>query len=436
VTNEHTTPPFARAGPGNDRSFVLLWQGQSVSQIGTQLFQVVAVLCVKQITESATLIGCFLAAYAIPNVLLGPLSGVLADRYSRRKLLIAADLCRGLVLISLAFLLLRLGSSSRLLLCLLFVYSAMEGVFGSVWQAAGLAAIPDIVPSEKLAGANSILQGSFQVCTVAAQAAAGILFRLLSTPILMIIDAASYFYAAVSSVLMKIPRTNQSQTVSSHSNSVRSDLWKGLRHINDRPGMGTVFYTMAFFQLLMAPMVVLFPFYVPEQLHAGPQWYGFLLAASGSGSLVGYSIGGMVRVAGDTSSRLILASTVLMSLLLASLVAITHPWIALFSVAGVGATSGFNSVKLLTIFQLATPAEMRGRVFGVLMSLTQGLAPIAMALTGVLVDLIGKNVGAVYLSCGVAAAALSLNIIFRRECRGFLAGKSTVIEAPQVAVGD
>jgi MFS transporter, DHA3 family, macrolide efflux protein len=419
------------------RNFLLLWQGQAVSQVGTQLFQVIAILCLKQATESATIIGLFLMAYAIPNVILGPIGGVLADRYSRRRILIAGDFFRGVILLLLAIVLGLHAHSSGFLIGLLLLYSAVEGTVTSLWQPSGIAMIPDLVPSEDLSGANSLMQGSFQICTVIAQAFAGILFRVLGTPFLMIIDAASYLYAAISDSLLRLPDAVRPSTPSlERSKPLRAELFEALRYVHVRTGMRTVFYTMTLFQLLMVPMVILFPFYVDQQLRAGPQWYGFLLAASGFGSLVGYAVGGGAKVSGEVASRMILVATLAMSFLLLSLAAVSNPWIALLLVGAVGTTSGFNAVRLMTILQMAIPSEIRGRVLGVLMTITQGLAPFAMALTGVLADLAKRNIAAIYLGCGSAAAILSVNIIFRRDCRGFLAGQYSRLEAPLTVPGD
>jgi DHA3 family macrolide efflux protein-like MFS transporter len=66
------------------RDFCLLWQGQLISQMGSQVFGVTALLWLKQTTESATLVGLTMMMLTLPGVLLGPIGGVLADRYSRQ----------------------------------------------------------------------------------------------------------------------------------------------------------------------------------------------------------------------------------------------------------------------------------------------------------------------------------------------------------------
>jgi MFS transporter, DHA3 family, macrolide efflux protein len=171
------------------------------------------------------------------------------------------------------------------------------------------------------------------------------------------------------------------------------------------------------------PMLIMFPFFVEDHLHAGPQWYGFLLAASGFGTFLGYGIGGALKLSSRSSGRVTVVVMVVMSLVLTSLAFVTGPWTAMGLIGAVGAMDGFIVLRLLTTLQLATPSEIRGRVFGLLMTITRGLTPVAMGLTGLIADLTHRNIPAIYLVCGIAATLLAANVAVRRECRDFLAGE-------------
>jgi DHA3 family macrolide efflux protein-like MFS transporter len=407
-----------------NRNFLFLWQGQVVSQIGTQLFQVIVILSLKKATESATLVGLLMMAATIPALLLGPLGGAVVDRYSRRAVLISGDFIRGLALTAIALILWFGSHSLVLIVSSLFVYSLLEGTVGAVWQPASMSVVPDLVPKEGLGTANSFLQGSFQICAVLGQAIAGLLFRTVGAPLLMLADAVTYFYAAISDAFIRIPAL-PAKPVSDEKKptSFKAEIMEGLRHIHSRAGMRTLFYTMAFFQLVMVPMLILFPFYVEDYLRAGPQWYGFLLAASGFGTFIGYGLGGALKLSARKSSRATVVVMVVMSLCLTALSFAKGPWIALWLIGAVGAMDGFIVLKLLTTLQLATPTEIRGRVFGLLMTITRGLSPLAMGLTGIVADMTHRNIPAIYLICGIAATLLASNVAMRRECRDFLAGE-------------
>lgn len=406
-----------------NRNFLFLWQGQVVSQIGTQLFQVIVILSLKQATESATLVGLLMMASTVPALVLGPLGGAVVDRYSRRSVLITGDFIRGLALTAIAGILWFGSHSIVLVVGSLFAYSLLEGSVGAVWQPASMSVVPDLVPKEGLGTANSFIQGSFQICAVLGQAIAGLLFRAVGAPLLMLADAVTYFYAAISDAFIRIPPLPTKPVEEQKKPSFKSEIMEGLRHIHARSGMRMLFYTMAFFQLVMVPMLILFPFYVEDYLRAGPQWYGFLLAASGFGTFLGYGLGGALKLSARNSSRTTFVVMVVMSLCLTALSFVSGPWAALWLIGAVGAMDGFIVLKLLTTLQLATPSEIRGRVFGLLMTITRGLTPFAMGLTGIIADMTHRNIPAIYLFCGVAATLLAANVAMRRDCRDFLAGE-------------
>jgi MFS family permease len=415
-----------------NRSFLLIWQGQIVSQIGTQVFLVTLALWLKRATDSATLMGLLMMAGTLPSVLLGPLGGVLADRYSRLRVLVAGDLLRGASVLAVALTLFLRPDSVAATVAALFVASIVGGTVLAVWQPAAASLLPDLVPKEKLASANSLIQASFQLCGLVALGLAGLLFRVVGAPLLALIDALSYVYAAVSEGLARVPAAAQAPRPRGAA-TLKAEIAEGLRYVRGEAGLRMLVYTMTFMRFFLVPMAVLFPFYVDEHLLVGPEWYGFLLAASGFGTLVGYAMGGAVKLKRTDMPAAVAALLIAISLLLGSLGLVYRPGLALLMVLSIGALSGFLGVKLTTILQLATPPAVRGRVFGVVGTIAGGLAPVAMGLTGVVTDLTGRNLPLVYLACGAMTAALSVGVVMRRECRAFLAGERTVA-APAAGV--
>jgi MFS family permease len=355
--------------------------------------------------------------------------GAIVDRHSRRTVLIAGDLIRGLALTAIAAVLWLGSHSVGIIVAALFAYSLLEGTVGAVWQPATLSVVPDIVPKERLNTANAFLQGSFQICTVLGQAVAGILFRAIGAPLLLLFDAATYFYASVSDAFIRVPPLpGKAATQENKSAGFKKEIVEGLRYVHRQSGMRTLFYTMAFFQVVMVPMFILFPFYVEDHLRAGPQWYGFLLAASGLGNLLGYGIGGGIQISPRSSARATVVLMVVMSLCLAGLAGVHSPWPAFWLIAAVGAMNGYIVLRLMTILQMATASEIRGRVFGLLTTLTRGLTPFAMGLTGLVADLTHRNIPLIYSVCGGIATLLAANIALRRDCRAFLAGEDESAE--------
>ncbi|HEY3121109.1 MAG TPA: MFS transporter [Vicinamibacteria bacterium] len=409
-------------------SFLLLWQGQLVSVMGSQVFVVTLALWLIRHTGSATLMGLLLMAGSVPGVLLGPIGGALADRYSRRTVLVAGDLLRGLSLISVAVVMFWLPQSPRAGVAALFVAAVIGGTVGAVWQPAAAAVIPEMVPRERLSTANSLVQASIQICGMVAKGLGGLLFRAVGAPLLALADGFSYLYAAATEAIAIMPSPPRKATAAGGRFSVlKRQILEGLEYVRARAGLRMMLYTMTFQQFFMVPMVVLFPFYVTEHLHAGPEWYGYLLATSSVGTLAGFAFAGTVRLKGAAMSRLIVALLVFVSLSLAGLGLVSSRWAAAGIVFGIGATNGFLGVKLITILQLNTEPSFRGRVIGLIQTITGGLAPVAMGLTGIVADLTGRNLPLIYLVCGGITSLLWASTAMRRECRAFLAGEEPAL---------
>jgi len=127
-----------------NRNFILIWQGQMVSQMGSQMFSLTLLYWILETTGSATIMGLVLMSAALPGAILGPLGGTLADNLSRKQLIIIADLLRGLV--GIGFVLVLWYGNPRSFLPLLFASQVLFGICNAIFTPALKASVPDIVP--------------------------------------------------------------------------------------------------------------------------------------------------------------------------------------------------------------------------------------------------------------------------------------------------
>lgn len=406
-----------------NRNFFLLWQGQLVSRIGSQAFAIAMMFWIKHATGSATLMGMIMMVSMLPSVILGPLGGAFADRYSRRSIIIFSDLLNGVVVLALAGMMFIAPDEKSVIIVWLFVASIIVAVVGSFFRPAISASIPDLVPKTKVAAANSLNQFSLQLSTFIGQGIGGTLFRLLGAPVLFLVDGLTYLFSAFSESFITIPQTFREKGEAKNSvfAEFKNDIAEGFRYVWKRTGLRTLLLGASFLNFFLTPIILLLPFYVEDFLKARPDWYGFLLASLGVGAMLGYLAAGVLKLPGTARSMTMIVVLFCQTLGLGLLGLITLPWLSLLVMFLFGVMNGFFNVNIMTVLQISTPSEIRGRVFGLLNTISMGLSPIAMALSGVIADLTNQNIPAIYVTCGVITASLSVALALSKEYRLFLA---------------
>lgn len=406
-----------------NRNYTLLWQGQLVSQLGSQAFFIAMAFWIKHETGSTTIMGLVMMASQIPAVLLSPLAGVYADRHSRKAIIVGCDLINGTLTIALALIFLVWPERIDGNLAALFVVAVLTASVTTFFRPAVGAAIPDIVPRERLNAANSFSQGSLQIAGLLGQSAGGVLFRVLGAPVLFLIDGISYLLSAASEMFMKIPFEAPAEPVSTVGVWRRTwrDISEGLRYVWEQAGMRNLLLMAAALNFLTAPYLVLLPFFVEDTLGGTPDWYGYIVAAFSAGGLLGYALAGTLRVSGTVRGLLIVISLLVMTALFAAMGIAPDLPSALGIMFATGITNGFFNINLISLFQMHTPTQMRGRVFSLLGMLAQGLMPIAMGLTGVVADLMDQNIRLIYVATGTISLVIALAMSFNRPFRRYLA---------------
>lgn len=421
--NSATADTSRRAVRLLNRDFLLLWQGQFVSQIGNQAFAVAMMYWLMQATGSATLMGLMMMASMLPGVVLGPIGGTFADRHSRKWIIVVSDLLRGVSVLAVAMILFTKPDATNLIIASLFAVALFNGLVSAGFQPAISATIPDLVPRDRVAAANSLNQFGVQAAMLFGQAMGGVLYRVFGAPVLFVIDGISSILSAFSESFIRVPeRTAPSSTKNASTFATyRTDTIEGIRYVWRRVGMRSLLLVAAGINFLAMPIIVLLPFFVSRELVEGPQWYGFLLAAMGAGSLIGYLIIGATKIPAGRRPALVNTSLLVLGIAISILGATSTPGIAMASFFIMGICTGSINIIVITLFQIATPAEMRGRVMSLVYTLSGAVSPLGMALGGVLGDVTNKNISAIYIGSGLLIGLVALFAMSRSSFRDFLA---------------
>ena len=342
------------------RDFRLLWTAGLVSSVGSWLLVLAVPAHVFLVTRSLAASGLTMAAEYLPWLLLGPVAGVLADRWDRRRLMIAADVFRAGAV---ALMLLGTSASDR---WLLYAALAAESSGTVVFTPALRARIPEIVGTGRaLNSANALNAASSGVVRLIGGPLGGALLAAYGFRALITADALSYLGSA-GALAMTARRPDRRAARAPAVRGAGRDLAGGVRALRAHPAArALVVVTIVFLAANAALSAVLIPFGVARL--GGVRQAGFVLAALGGGFLLGAPA---VRVLLDrVPPRYLLAATLTataaaFSLLFhaASLTA------ALPAAVAVGMCGSMSLVIPATTLQRVVPGEVLGRVTSVFLT--------------------------------------------------------------------
>jgi MFS family permease len=384
-----------------NRPFLSLWTGQILSQIADKVFLVLLIVLLEVYTvppewkNSAR--SALLIANTLPAVFFGSAAGIFVDRYDKRKILVASNLLRGLMLLVVPL----FPKAFVVLLVIAFLESILTQFFAPAEQAV----IPLLVPRQGLMSANALFTTTMMGAMIVGFA--------IGEPLLTIAKQWGDFgqefmvgglYLSAALVLYTLPLRHTGADPKLETAHPLEDLKAGLRYLRqDRLVSNamlqlTVLYSVfAALTLLAAPLV--------KQLGLEEKQFSLLLSAAGVGMVFGAALLGQV---GDRLRHkpLPLVGFLIMAAALSLFVPVKQMPIGLGLSVLLGIGGSLVGVPMQTLIQQQTPESMRGKVFGFQNNLVNIALSLPLAITGVLTDRIGLRAVLVGMSVIVCVVGL------------------------------
>jgi predicted MFS family arabinose efflux permease len=264
-----------------ERNLRLLFSGLVASQAGDWLYNLALLAFVYERTGSTVWVGITTAARILPEVALGPIGGVLADRYDRRMVMIASDVLRAAAMGALA--LVALTGAPAILAPLL---AAMCTAAGAAYPQCVVAVMPRLVGAGDLAAANAARIGITSLCVIAGPALGAALLLLSSTAVVFAVNGATFLVgAAVVTALPREALRRPAVAVEEVHASIGADLAVGWRALREHPDALALVGADVVSSAIYGALTVLFVL-VGERLGLGAAGYGYLLSALGVGGVL------------------------------------------------------------------------------------------------------------------------------------------------------
>ncbi|MFK4706095.1 DHA3 family macrolide efflux protein-like MFS transporter [Roseateles asaccharophilus] len=374
------------------RDFWCLFQGQLLSHLGTQAFQVMAMYWLAQQTGSPTAGAAFLALGLLPPVLLGPWLAKLSGKFAPRSILVWCDTASAALAAPLA-LAMWLGAPGTTLVALLLVTVTLLSTVNAVLTPNLQATMPLLVEKPKLPQANGWILTTQQLAAVLGQGLGGMLYAITGPAALSAMTAVGFGASALWARGMRSAPVTQAASLQSKPKPVFSMLktHKGLRRLT---------IASAVFNLLYAPWLVLLPFHLAPGGGLRPETFGLALASYGAGNLLGALVVKplLQRVRGTLIGYgLVGQALVLMALgLSTNVVAIC----VVLVVMGCGVS--LVAVQMLTRAQTCVPQADLAPALAVIRATAHIATPFGFGFAALSRSALGLSTGTVYLVLGGA----------------------------------
>ncbi|MFZ0738640.1 MAG: MFS transporter [Candidatus Acidiferrales bacterium] len=404
------------------RNFQLFFGGQFISLVGTWMHNVALAWLVYRLTGSSVLLGILSFATQIPIFLFAPLGGTVADRWSRRRVVIATQT----VSMLLAFVIAGLAFAHITPIWELIVIAALFGCVNAFDIPARQAFLMDMVGREDLMNAIALNSSMFNGARVVGPAIAGILVAWIGEGWCFFANAVSYIAVIVGLLLMKIAERRPDPIAASPFEHIA----EGFRFVRRTKPILALLLLLGCISLFALPYSVLMPIFAGRILHGGARGFGILMGAAGLGALCG-----ALTLAMRTSMRglgrwVALACAGFGASLIAF--SLSHWfWLSAVLLVPVGYTVMLQTSASNTLLQAMSPDHLRGRVLAVYSMMFMGMAPIGALLAGAIAHRLGVQLTVALGGVGAIVGA----VLFARALPTFRIEARELLIASGMAAG-
>jgi len=385
-----------------------LWAGGAlISNIGTWMQRIAQDwLVLTELTHhSATAVGVVMGLQFGPQLLLLPWTGYAADRFDRRKLLMATQAAMGVLACVLGLLVI----TGQVQLWHVDVLAFLSGCVSAVDGPARQTFVSDLVGDDDLSNAVALNSTSMNAAQMIGPAVAGVAIAAVGSGWAILINGASFGAVLASLFYLRMSELHPN----TRAGQARGNLVEGFRYVRSRPDIGAILWMI----FLIGTFGLNFPIFILTMsvkiFHGGADQYGFLTSVMAVGTLVG-----ALLAAGRDKPRfgILPIAAAIFGIGFALAAIMPNAWLFGVALAIIG-VSGMTFVNATSsLMQLSTPPVMRGRVMALRLAIGLGAVPIGAPIVGWVADTLGPRwalgVGA---ASGFAAAAVALRYLVSRK---------------------
>ncbi|WP_051351102.1 MFS transporter [Sulfobacillus thermosulfidooxidans] len=362
--------------------FRWLWLGQLLSQFGNAVFLIMGFWVIQ--LKSPFLLGIAGLAMAIPQIL-AVIGGAVVDRFDAKQIMLLTDLLRGTaVAVGLVIIALDPQASPYIIITVIGVNALGTAFFGP----AEAVVLPLLVPDQDLAAANGLYSLTAQMTSAIGAGIGGAAIATVGIFAVFGFDLVSFWFSALAIFIMtRYSRPlGQKPTVSTETKHPFAGFREGWKMITMMRWFVTLLPLILLTNFTFAGGLILLPYWVHHDLHSTAFWYGLTDGAWSLGMMIGsLNAGWLSRF---SLEKTISVSGILQGSMMAAF-AFTHaPGVDMVWLFIGGVCNGATNALIFTMLQRLIPEAIRGRTFGLLITIVTAATPLAVFLAGVSVSII------------------------------------------------
>lgn len=425
-----STPSIWKYANKWQAAFFTIWSGQAFSLFGSMLVSFTLIWWLTKTTGSATVLATASLVGLLPQILLGPVSGTLVDRWNRRLVMIVADSLIALATLALALLFL----TGRVEIWHVYALMAVRSIAGGFHWPAMTASTSLMVPSQHLSriqGLNQMLQGGMSIFSAPLGA---LLLEWLPIAGILAIDVVTALIAVLPLLFIPVPQPASQALANEPKTSFWFEFKAGFRYAFSWPGLMLIGLMATLINLLLSPGFALLPILVTKHFNG----QAFQLAWVESAMGLGIIIGGLTLSVWGGFKRRILTSLVgvigtgLGCLGIALVPGSAFP-LAVALLFWVGFINPITNGPLMAAIQASVAPEMQGRIFTLISSLASAMTPLGLLVAGPVADRYG--VQAWFLAGGIVTLIMGAIGLFVPAVMNFEQGRNGQPALEPVAPG-
>ncbi len=403
-----------------NRDYLLLLQGNFVSAFGDIIYEIALGFWVLAETGSTGIMGTVMAVTVLPRTILSPFAGTIADRVSRKQLIVLADLVRGAAVGGIAV----AAIMDCLALWMLFAAGIIIGICAAFFSPAVNSALPDIVPKHQIIRANSGFSMVHTASGIAGNAVGGIMYHIVGAPVLFAANSISFILSAISESFINLKPHKKKETTS----SAWSDMIKGIRYIRINHGILNLFFLIAVINFFSSSSNILILPLFRKTPELGPTGYGIVMAGFTFGMFSGFSFMSLLQIKAIFRYKLFIILAIAHLICMLYFPFLKNLFLMTLIYAFYGFVMGINNTIMMGSLQISVPREKLGRIFGFMGMLSGGLTPIGMAAGGIIAEFIAIEF---VISSGYAFILLAyITTVFSPSIKNIIRCKSASEKKP------